>query len=254
MTAELHWHTEGQGSDLLLIHGWGMNGAVWQQVLPLLAQHYRVHVVDLPGYGHSTHLPAADVDEMARMLLDQAPQQATWLGWSLGGLVATTAALQAPERVAQLVTVASSPRFAAEKTWRGIKPEVLDDFRTQLDDDFRATIERFMALQAMGSRTARQDIRQLKEAVLSRPEPKPAALALGLDMLAQIDLRPQLATISQPWLRLYGRLDGLVPAKVARELEKLVPQSKQHVFASASHAPFISHPDEFIDTLKAFTG
>ena len=254
MTAELHWQTEGQGSDLLLIHGWGMNGAVWQQVLPMLAQHYRVHVVDLPGYGHSQQLPAADVDEMARLLLDQAPEQAIWLGWSLGGLVAKSAALQAPERVKQLVTVASSPCFAAEKDWRGIKPTVLDDFRRQLDLDFRATIERFMALQAMGSKTARQDIRQLKEAVLSRPEPNPAALALGLDMLAQVDLRPALATITQPWLRLYGRLDGLVPAKVARELDKLAPQSQQHVFTAASHAPFISHPDEFIDTLKAFTG
>ncbi|WEM42407.1 pimeloyl-ACP methyl ester esterase BioH [Photobacterium sp. DA100] len=254
MTAQLHWQTEGQGSDLLLIHGWGMNGAVWQQVLPELTQHYRVHVVDLPGYGHSRHHPAVDVDEMANMLLAQAPEQAIWLGWSLGGLVATTAALQAPGRVQKLVTVASSPRFAAEKTWRGIKPEVLDDFRRQLDLDFRATIERFMALQAMGSRTARQDIRQLKEAVLSRPEPNPAALALGLDILARVDLRPELAAVSQPWLRLYGRLDGLVPAKVARDLDSLAPQSQQHVFAAASHAPFISHPDEFIDTLKAFTG
>ncbi|MBY5947124.1 pimeloyl-ACP methyl ester esterase BioH [Photobacterium rosenbergii] len=254
MTAELHWQTEGQGSDLLLIHGWGMNGAVWQQILPVLAQHYRVHVVDLPGYGHSQHHLAANVDEMAQKLLEQAPDQATWLGWSLGGLVATTAALQQPARVKKLVTVASSPRFAAEKAWRGIKPEVLDDFRSQLDSDFRATIERFMALQAMGSKSARQDIRQLKEAVLSRPEPNPQALASGLDMLAQVDLRPQLASISQPWLRLYGRLDGLVPAKVARELDKLAPQSQQHVFTGASHAPFISHPEEFIDTLKAFTG
>ncbi|AJR07180.1 pimeloyl-[acyl-carrier protein] methyl ester esterase [Photobacterium gaetbulicola] len=254
MTAQLHWQTEGQGSDLLLIHGWGMNGAVWQQVLPVLAQHYRVHVVDLPGYGHSRHHPAADVDEMADMLLAQAPAQATWLGWSLGGLVATAAALQAPGRVQQLVTVASSPRFAAEETWRGIKPQVLDEFRRQLDLDFRATIERFMALQAMGSRTARQDIRQLKEAVLSRPEPNPAALALGLDILARVDLRPELAAVSPPWLRLYGRLDSLVPAKVARDLDQLAPQSQRHVFAGASHAPFISHPDEFIDTLKAFTG
>ena len=83
MTAELHWQTEGQGSDLLLIHGWGMNGAVWQQLVPALSQHYRVHVVDLPGYGHSQHHPAASVDEMAEMLLAQAPPQAIWLGRSL---------------------------------------------------------------------------------------------------------------------------------------------------------------------------
>ena len=252
MTAKLHWQTEGQGSDLVLIHGWGMNGAVWQQLLPLLTPHYRVHWVDLPGYGHSRELTAHGVEEMAHVLLENSPVSATWLGWSLGGLVATQAAIQAPERVSKLVTVASSPRFAAQSTWRGIKPQVLEDFRHQLSENFKLTVERFMALQAMGSPTARQDIKQLKQAVLSRPEPDPQALAAGLKLLADVDLREQLGRISQPWLRLYGRLDGLVPVKIATELDELAPQSQRQVFAAASHAPFISHPEEFAQALHAF--
>lgn len=99
MTKKLHWHTEGEGSDLVLIHGWGMNGAVWQQVLPLLAQDFCVHVVDLPGYGLSNQSVAENVEEMAQQLLDESPQQAAWLGWSLGGLVAKQAALTAPDRL-----------------------------------------------------------------------------------------------------------------------------------------------------------
>ncbi|MGR2766017.1 pimeloyl-ACP methyl ester esterase BioH [Photobacterium ganghwense] len=252
MTAKLHWHTQGQGSDLVLIHGWGMNGAVWQQILPQLAEHCRVHVVDLPGYGHSHALLAEQIEEMTDMVLASAPEQATWLGWSLGGLVAKQAALRAPERVSRLVTVASSPRFAARETWRGIKPDVLADFRRQLDDDFHTTVERFMALQAMGSPTARQDIKRLKEAVLSRPAPNPQALANGLKILAEVDLRDQLADLQQPWLRLYGRLDGLVPAKVAHDLDTLAPQSQREIFASASHAPFISHPEAFLEVLTDF--
>ncbi|MGF1680898.1 pimeloyl-ACP methyl ester esterase BioH [Photobacterium minamisatsumaniensis] len=252
MTAKLYWQTEGQGSDLVLIHGWGMNGAAWQQLVPTLAKHYRLHIVDLPGYGHSHELPATDVEGMARQLLDNSPESATWLGWSLGGLVATQAALLAPERVNQLITVASSPRFAAQHTWRGIKPEVLADFRRQLDQDFQATVERFLALQAMGSPTARQDIKRLKEAVLSRPAPNREALAMGLKMLEEVDLRDQLEGITQPWLRIYGRLDGLVPVKIAKALDDLAPESQRQIFASASHAPFISHPDEFIQVLKGF--
>ncbi|PSW19310.1 pimeloyl-[acyl-carrier protein] methyl ester esterase [Photobacterium sanctipauli] len=254
MTAKLYWHSEGQGSDLVLIHGWGMNGAAWQQLIPVLSEHYRVHVVDLPGYGHSHELFAESVEEMARQLLDNSPASATWLGWSLGGLVATQAALLAPERVSQLVTVASSPRFAAQHTWRGIKPEVLADFRRQLDEDFQATVERFLALQAMGSPSARQDIKRLKEAVLSRPAPNPQALAAGLQMLEEVDLRDRLGEIAQPWLRIYGRLDGLVPVRVAKALDSLAPDSQRQIFALASHAPFISHPDEFIRVLKDFIG
>ncbi|MCW8329552.1 pimeloyl-ACP methyl ester esterase BioH [Photobacterium sp. SDRW27] len=252
MTAKLHWQTEGQGSDLVLIHGWGMNGAVWQQLLPLLTPHYRVHWVDLPGYGHSRELITDSVDEMAHVLLENSPESAIWLGWSLGGLVAKQAAILAPERVSKLVTVASSPRFAAESTWRGIKPQVLADFQRQLSDNFQLTVERFLALQAMGSPTARQDIKLLKQAVLSRPQPNPEALAAGLRLLAEVDLREQLAQISQPWLRLYGRLDGLVPVKIAAELDELAPQSQRQVFAAASHAPFISHPEEFVEALQSF--
>ncbi|MDD1782025.1 pimeloyl-ACP methyl ester esterase BioH [Enterovibrio sp. ZSDZ35] len=254
MTTPLYWHTEGQGYDLILIHGWGMNSAVWKNLLPGLTEHFRVHCVDLPGYGYSQPTDDLSLEQMARTLLKDLPQSAIWVGWSLGGLVATQAALMAPERVTGLVTVSSSPRFAAEHGWRGIKPEVLEAFTKQLAEDFSATVERFMALQAMGSPTARQDIKWLKEAVLSHPSPQPEVLQAGLNILADADLRPRLREISMPWLRMYGRLDGLVPVKVAQELDILVPRSQRQIFANASHAPFISDPQHFTQELLAFCG
>ncbi|MFD2177118.1 pimeloyl-ACP methyl ester esterase BioH [Veronia pacifica] len=254
MNNKLHWQTQGEGLDLILIHGWGMNAAVWQQVIPLLTDRFRVHTLDLPGYGHSHALSAHTIEEMAHLLLKHSPDKAIWLGWSLGGLVATKAALMAPEKVSGLVTVASSPRFAATKGWRGINPEVLDAFATQLDTDFNATIERFMALQAMGSPTARQDTRWLKDAVLSRPSPDKAALEEGLTALAEVDLREQLSSLTQPMLRIYGRLDGLVPVRVADSVDLLAPESEKVVFAAASHAPFISEPEAFAESLRAFGG
>lgn len=252
MKEKLFWQTEGEGPDLVLIHGWGMNGAVWQQVVPELSKDYRVHTVDLPGYGNSATQLECSLDSMAQRLLEESPQHAIWMGWSLGGLIAKQAALIAPSHMRGLITVASSPRFAAEHGWRGIKPEVLSAFTEQLDSDFQSTIERFMALQAMGSATARQDIKWLKSAVLSRPTPNPEALAIGLDILANADLREQVRHISMPWLRLYGRLDGLVPVKVADELDVLVPASQRQVFAKASHAPFISDPKHFVETVMPF--
>lgn len=252
MTTALYWQTEGEGSDLVLIHGWGMNGAVWQPIVEKLSSQYRVHTVDLSGYGHSANLGSADFDEMVAQVLAQAPEKAAWLGWSLGGLIATQAALTAPERVSRLITVASSPRFSAEKGWRGIKPTVLSQFTEQLKEDFTLTVERFMALQAMGSPNAKQDIKQVKQAVFSRPAPNQDALATGLSILADIDLREVLSQLSMPVCRMYGRLDGLVPIKVALDMDALVPHSTKVVFEQASHAPFISHSDEFIAELRYF--
>ena len=252
MTTALYWQTEGEGSDLVLIHGWGMNGAVWQPIVEKLSSQYRVHTVDLSGYGHSANLGSADFDKMVAQVLAQAPEKAAWLGWSLGGLIATQAALTAPERVSRLITVASSPRFSAEKGWRGIKPAVLSQFTEQLKEDFTLTVERFMALQAMGSPNAKQDIKQVKQAVFSRPAPNQDALATGLSILADIDLRGVLFQLSMPVCRMYGRLDGLVPIKVALDMDALVPHSTKVVFEQASHAPFISHSDEFIAELRYF--
>ncbi|MGR5195507.1 pimeloyl-ACP methyl ester esterase BioH [Vibrio rotiferianus] len=252
MSTKLHWQSFGQGPDLVLLHGWGMNGAVWQQTVEELQSQFTLHVVDLPGYGHSASSHAQDLAEIAEMVLQDAPEKAVWLGWSLGGLVATHVALNAPDRVNKLITVASSPKFAAQRPWRGIQPNVLSAFTEQLMEDFSQTIERFMALQAMGSPSARQDVRQLKQAVLSRPQPNPDSLLVGLNILADVDLREQLVQLTMPVLRLYGRLDGLVPVKVAHDLQEVIPNSTQYIFAQSSHAPFMTEPQTFCDQLIEF--
>jgi len=255
MNHGLYWQVSGQGKDLVLIHGWGMNGAVWQQTVAQLEHNFRVHVVDLPGYGHSAHCNAMDLDEIAEQLMIDAPKNAIWVGWSLGGVVATFMALNYPCYVNKLVTVASSPKFSAVKEpvmWRGIAPHVLGAFTEQLMEDFQGTIDRFMGLQVMGSPTAREDIKQLKAAVLSRPTPNPESLLAGLKMLSDVDLREQLAQLSVPMLRLYGRLDGLVPLKVSKDLAQALPNSKQYIFTQSSHAPFMTENDVFCQQLVNF--
>ncbi|WP_154115877.1 pimeloyl-ACP methyl ester esterase BioH [Vibrio cincinnatiensis] len=256
MTTDLYWQVKGEGPDLVLVHGWGMNGAVWEQACEQLRDKFRVHMVDLPGYGHSAEFCADDLAQIAQELVKQAPRKAVWVGWSLGGLVATYMALNYPDYVVKLITVASSPKFAAAEqeypTWRGIKPHVLTAFTEQLLTDFHPTVERFLALQAMGSPSARQDIKRLKQAILSRPAPNPTALLSGLKILANTDLRPQLAQLSTPTLRLYGRLDGLVPVKIAQELNDLMPESGVHIFPLSAHAPFLTELDDFCQQIIQF--
>ncbi|MCI1899084.1 MAG: pimeloyl-ACP methyl ester esterase BioH [Enterobacter sp.] len=250
----LWWQTVGTGNcHLVLLHGWGLNAEVWHCVQEELASQFTLHLVDLPGFGRSHGFGAMALEEMAQQVLERAPQNAIWLGWSLGGLVASQIALTHPERVQALVTVASSPCFSAREDWPGIKPEVLTGFQQQLSDDFKRTVERFLALQTMGTDTARQDARTLKNIVLSLPMPNVEVLNGGLEILKTVDLRQPLATLSVPHLRIYGYLDGLVPRKVVPLLDALWPQSESRVIAKAAHAPFISHPGEFCAALVALS-
>ncbi|MFH2247019.1 pimeloyl-ACP methyl ester esterase BioH [Enterobacter sichuanensis] len=250
----LWWQTAGTGNcHLVLLHGWGLNAEVWHCISEELASHFTLHLVDLPGFGRSRGFGAMSLDEMARQVLDAAPQNAIWLGWSLGGLVASQIALSQPERMKALVTVASSPCFSAQEAWPGIKPDVLASFQQQLSEDFQRTVERFLALQTMGTETARQDARTLKQTVLSLPMPEVEVLNGGLEILKTVDLREPLAALAMPHLRIYGYLDGLVPRKVVPLLDALWPESESQVIAKAAHAPFISHPAEFCSALIALS-
>ena len=151
-----------------------------------------------------------------------------------------------------MVNIRLKARENAEKPWRGIQPNVLSAFTSQLLEDFLLTIERFMALQAMGSPSARKDVKQLKQAVLSRPQPNPESLLVGLNILADGDLRDALMSLSVPMLRLYGRLDGLVPIKVANDLSEQLPHTQQFVFNQSSHAPFMTEHEEFCAQIREF--
>ncbi|CAI0965754.1 pimeloyl-ACP methyl ester esterase BioH [Serratia ficaria] len=252
MTA-LYWQTVGEGErDLVLLHGWGLNAEVWGCMLERLTPHFRLHLVDLPGYGRSQGFGAMSLEQMAETVLAAAPPQAWWLGWSLGGLVASQIALTRPQRASGLITVASSPCFAARDDWPGIRPEVLSGFQHQLSQDFQRTVERFLALQTLGTESARQDARQLKAVVLNQPTPTVEVLNGGLEILRTADLRRPMADLNLPLLRVYGYLDGLVPRKVAGLLDAAWPRSTAEILAKAAHAPFISHPDAFASIIETF--
>ena len=240
---QLHIESTGQGPDLVLLHGWGVNSAVFSPLTTALAE-YRVHFVDLPGFGYSQAVDG-NIHNWLTAIMEQVPDKAIWTGWSLGGLVAMLAAAHYPERVSALCTIASSPCFMARENWPGIPADVLEQFASQLTEDLDKTVERFLAIQAMGSQTAKADIKHLRELVLARPRAQANALAQGLDMLETVDLRSQITEIKQPWLRVWGKLDGLVPRRVIKAMPQL-KHSQDLLMAKASHAPFISHTSEFI--------
>lgn len=258
--SQLHVEVIGAGPDLVLLHGWGLNSACWQNIVPQLSEHYRLHLVDLPGFGlsHESFSESQSLADIASALAAVTPENATWLGWSLGGLCASYFALHYPQRVNCLITVASSPKFMAQEQgvngldWPGIKPEVLSYFNQQLVQNLPATINRFLAIQAMGSLSAKQDIKELKRLLSLRPEPHIEALTAGLKLLETVDLRDDLLDLTMPFYRFYGRLDTLVPQPVVELMQTALPRSGQHVFQQSSHAPFISEPDNFVMILREF--
>ncbi|CAK0738656.1 Pimeloyl-(acyl-carrier protein) methyl ester esterase [Gammaproteobacteria bacterium] len=239
----------GVGPDLVLLHGWGFHGGIWDDLATTLAEYgQRIHVVDLPGHGHSpSPTEPLNVDNLAAAVRKVVPSGSAWMGWSLGGMVAIAAAAQYPEEVRTLVAVGASPRFVRGPDWpAAVAHELLTDFGRGLREDWRATLLRFLALQ---TRTvASQTVRQLRATMLALP-PDPSALAMGLSVLEETDLRPRLSTITCPTLVLLGERDTLVPAAVATDLARLRPDWRIECLPGTGHLPFITHRDTVLSTL-----
>lgn len=252
MTNKLKFTSQGSGIPLVLIHGWGMNSSVWQPIKAKLLEHYQVITVDLPGFGENIDVQLTDysLTNIANLIVDSVDIPAIYLGWSLGGLIASEIALTMPEQVYALVTVASSPCFISDEDWPAINAEVLKSFHQQLAQSPTKTIKGFLKIQAMGSPTVRQDIKQVSDLVLQFPEPEKKLLDRSLSLLETSDQRHLLSNINQPFLRLYGRLDGLVPRQAINLIDNLAPQSQSYIFQKSSHAPFISEPGAFVDYLN----
>src|SRR5689334_20978467 len=109
----LRYAVGGRGPPLVLVHGLGGTIENWRALAPLLAQHHRVLVPDLPGHGLSQPLPQArHLDELAEVVLGIAEAEsicdAVWVGHSLGGVVALRAALLRPDAVRGLVLAAAA--------------------------------------------------------------------------------------------------------------------------------------------------
>lgn len=242
----MHINSIGHGPDLVLVHGWSMHSGVWQPLVDLLAEHFRCHLVDLPGHGQSEwHEGDFELKRLLDNLSLALPQDAIWLGWSLGGMVTLAMAQRYPEKVRKLILLASNPRFVQTDDWPcAMAAEVFNTFSASLADDQQLTLQRFIMLQAKGANQPRQVIKQLSEQLAQQHEPEPEALQAGLNCLAEWDLRDALASVNCPTQMILAENDHLIPVSLAEYVQKLQPKLRIDVMPGLGHAPFISQPQQ----------
>lgn len=240
----LQVHVQGAGPDLVLLHGWGMNAAVWRSLAAELAGDFRVHAVDLRAFDGTPELLAAAL-----------PARVTVCGWSLGGQIALAWAQRCPAQVGRLVLLATTPRFVCADDWlHGMTGAEFEDFAGEVARDPPRARLRFLALQATGDIAAHAVLRDLREAIALGGEADANTLTAGLRLLRETDLRGALSKIGQPALVMHGVNDAVIPLAAGEYLARALPCAEFTAVAGAAHAVFVTRAAMIAQSVREFHG
>jgi pimeloyl-ACP methyl ester carboxylesterase len=231
----LAYEVHGEAGDrppLLLTHGFGATGRMWEPNLAALAADRQVLTWDLRGHGASDAPERFDHDDcvgdMAALLDVLGAPRAVVGGMSLGGFLSLALRLRHPERVAALVLVDTGPGFrndAARDEWNATALRTAAALEERGLDVLPQTAEHATARHANGAagvaRAARGILTQRDGAVLaSLPEiAVPALVVVGAD--------------DTPFL-------AAADAMAAR-----IPRAEKVVIEGAGHAANMDRPAEF---------
>jgi pimeloyl-[acyl-carrier protein] methyl ester esterase len=115
-------------------------------------------------------------------------------------------------------------------------------------------MKRFLTLQVSGGIDSSSALSQLRKSLAERREPDETALEAGLRILLTSDLRDKLKYIRQPVLLLHGENDVITHPDAAKWMNGQLQESELILLSRCGHAPFLSHPDEFIKSMVRLHG
>lgn len=245
----------GQGPAVVLVHGYGESLISWRPVFDELSLDADVIALDLPGFGVSSK-PASGytADSLASVVLALLDElgvgRAVIVGHSLGGAVATAAAIRDPGRVTGLVLVApalATPMLLGTAVQAGAQAA---RWRTLVASRYEALRSKFGGI---------HDPAWLAEdpgSAAYDPSGDSAYRRALASALAEFDfafLTPQSAAgLRLPTLVLWGANDPLVPLGSARALVAAIPGARLEVLARTWHRPHVERPQEVGRLLTEF--
>jgi pyruvate dehydrogenase E2 component (dihydrolipoamide acetyltransferase) len=237
------------GEPLVLLHGFGGDLNNWLFTMPALAEKYLVYALDLPGHGESSKdVGQGDLDFLAgavRQFLDaQELQRVHLVGHSLGGLVAASVALAAPERVTSLALVASC----------GLGEEINAEYIRGFIDaerrrELKPVLELLFADPGLVTRQLVDDVLKYKRldgvdqalrAIAAAAYPEGRQGRVISDRLAELDV---------PVLVVWGREDRVIPAAHA---ERAPEGAQVHVLDGWGHSPHMEAAGDFNRIVEQF--
>ncbi len=227
----VHYEVVGEGEPLVLVHGLSESTRVWYKNLPTLAEHYRVYLIDLPGFGamrkFHRHFNLAQSGSWLDGWMQAVGLEAIDLvGHSMGGYVSMALASMHPEKIKRLVLVDS------------------------IGIPFNLPVRRLVypALKAIG-RTIPSFWLCIGYDYLRAG---PAMISNASRQIVELDAASVLSAVNKPTLIIWGENDDLVPFALGRQLHERLTGARLCVLPGTNHFCMYERPREFNQALLTF--
>jgi sigma-B regulation protein RsbQ len=249
----------GSGSvTLLLVHGYGCNQSMWRQMAPVLADRYRVVLVDLLGFGDSDlsaydqprydslEAHAEDIAEIGRSL---GTGPLVLVGHSVGGIIGLLADAKAPDAFAAHIMVAPSPCYRNDGAYQGgFDDSELDALLQSQEADWDSW-SRLVSRLVMGL----PDWQPLTGELLAsfcRADRRAATQLARATFLG--DYRDALPALKKPTLILQSTEDRIAPPAVGEFTSQAIAGSTLRLVPNVGHCPHLTAASECLREMEAF--
>ncbi|MSQ21877.1 MAG: 2-succinyl-6-hydroxy-2,4-cyclohexadiene-1-carboxylate synthase [Dehalococcoidia bacterium] len=256
----LNVEVSGTGPHVLAIHGFTGSTATWATLATAVGKEYTVVAVDMLGHGASDaprdpkrYSMERCIEDLEAILDHLEIERVRWLGYSMGGRIALSAAIALPQRTSGLVAESASPGLATaeERASRVQDDEKLAERIEQ--DGIKRFVDYWGAIPLFASQARLPaTIRDRLRAQRLRSSPLGLANSLrGIGTGAQPSVHELLSNLAMPTLWIAGKEDAKF-AGIARDMHRLVPGSEMHIVPKAGHAVHLEQPDDFNQAVLGF--
>lgn len=256
---QTHYHEDGNGDPLLLIHGSGPGvsaWANWRLVFPILSKHFHLFAPDVVGFGYTQRPEGIQysvdlwVNHMISFIETLELDRVSIIGNSMGGALALHMAHRRPDLINKLILMGSAGLSfpiteELDQVW-GYEPSF---------ENMKRLIRTFSYNQAAAANNDLVEMRYrasiqagFQESYSSMfPAPRQRhvdALALNEEILKNMNI---------PTLLIHGREDRIIPlSETSWKLAQLMPNAELHVFSQCGHWTQIEKTKEFTDQVIHF--
>jgi pimeloyl-ACP methyl ester carboxylesterase len=247
----LDYEERGEGTPVVLVHGFPFDRSIWRAQLEELSDEARVIAIDLPGFGGSQPLEAGEAsidgyaDAIARWAGEVGLDRFVIAGHSMGGYVALAFARRHPEMLAGLGLVCTRPGPDTEQARQG-RYTMIDNVR---EKGPQAVVDAMLPrLLSPRTREKQPGVEEQTRQVMLRQGSGGIIAALQA-MASRPDSSPMLAQIEVPTAVIGGADDAIIPAAEEDLMAATIPGATQLRIDGAGHMPMLEQPERLTDAL-----